>query len=50
MLFRSTMNRKNDEEEIKKDVKKAIKDSTNVANEVSANDAKVRAKQLRRDN
>ncbi len=45
-----TMNRKNDESEIKKDVKKAIKDSTKVANEVGASDAKARAKQLRRDN
>ena len=45
-----TMNRKNDESEIRKDVKKAIKDSTNVANEVNINDAKSRAKQLRRDN
>ena len=45
-----TMNRKNDEEEIKKDFKKAITDSTHVANEVKANDAKARSKQLRRDN
>ncbi|MCQ2971025.1 membrane-bound hydrogenase subunit ehaF [Methanobrevibacter gottschalkii] len=45
-----TMNRKNDESEIKKDVKKAIKDSTKVANEISVSDAKARAKQLRRDN
>ena len=45
-----TMNRKNDENEIKKDVKKAITDSAKVANEVKANDAKARSKQLRRDN
>lgn len=45
-----TMNRKNDESEIKKDVKKAIKDSTKVANEISVSDARTRAKQLRRDN
>ena len=45
-----TMNRKNDEKEIKQDVKKAIKDSNNVAREVKANDAKARSKQLRRDN
>jgi len=45
-----TMNRKNDENEIKEDVKKAISDSTKVAREVNANDAKARAKQLRRDN
>ena len=45
-----TMNRKNDEKEIKKDFKKAINDSTQVANEVKANDAKARLKQLRRDN
>jgi len=45
-----TMNRKNDGEEIKQDVKKAIKDSNNVAREVKANDAKARSKQLRRDN
>lgn len=45
-----TMNRKNEGSEIKKDVKKAIKDSTKVANEVKVNDAKARAKQLRRDN
>ena len=35
-----TMNRKNDENEIKEDVKKAISDSTKVANEVKANDLK----------
>ena len=45
-----TMNRKNDEKEIKKYFKKAINDSTQVANEVKANDAKARSKQLRRDN
>ena len=45
-----TMNRKNDENEIKEDVKKAISDSAKVAREVNANDAKSRAKQLRRDN
>lgn len=45
-----TMNRKNDESEIREDVKKAISDSTKVAREVKANDAKARAKQLRRDN
>ena len=45
-----TMNRKNDEKEIKDDVKKAINESRQVANEVSVNDAKARSKQLRRDN
>ncbi len=45
-----TMNRKNDESKIKDDVKKAISDSAKVANEVKANDAKARSKQLRRDN
>lgn len=45
-----TMNRKNDENEIKEDVKKAISDSTKVAREINANDAKARSKQLRRDN
>ena len=45
-----TMNRKNDENEIKQDVKKAISDSTKVAREVNANDEKARQKQLRRDN
>ena len=35
---------------IKKDVKKAIDNSTKVANEVKASDSKARAKQLRRDN
>ena len=45
-----TMNRKNDEKEIKADVKKAINDSNQVANEVKASDVKARSKQLRRDN
>ena len=45
-----TMDRKNDKSEIKKDVKKAIDNSTKVANEVKASDSKARAKQLRRDN
>lgn len=45
-----TMNRKNDESEIKKDVKKAIKDSTKVANEIRISDARAKTKQLRRDN
>ena len=45
-----TMNRKNDEHEIRQDVKKAISDSTKVANEIKASDAKARSKQLRRDN
>ena len=45
-----TMNRKNDENEIKKDFKKAINDSAHVANEVKAYDIKARSKQLRRDN
>ena len=45
-----TMNRKNDEEEIKKDVQKAIDDSAKVASQIKANDAKARSKQLRRDN
>lgn len=45
-----TMNRRNDADEIKEDVKKAISDSTKVAKEVSENDVKSRAKQLRRDN
>ncbi len=45
-----TMNRKNDKNEIKHDVKKAIEGSTKVANEVKANDLKARSKQLRRDN
>ena len=45
-----TMNRKNDENEIKKDFNKAINDSARVANEVKANDVKARSKQLRRDN
>lgn len=45
-----TMNRKNDEKEIKKDLNKAINDSERVANEVKASDVKARSKQLRRDN
>ena len=45
-----TMNRKNDEKEIKDDVKKALSASAKVANEVKVNDEKARAKQLRRDN
>ena len=45
-----TMNRKNDEKEIKKDLNKAISDSERVANEVKASDVKARSKQLRRDN
>lgn len=45
-----TMNRKNDEREIKEDVKKAINESRQVANEVRASDVKARSKQLRRDN
>ena len=45
-----TMNRKNDEKEIRQDVKKAISDSAKVANEIKASDEKARAKQLRRDN
>ena len=45
-----TMDRKNEGEEIKKDVKKAIGDSVKVANEVKISDAKARNKQLRRDN
>ena len=45
-----TMNRKNDEDEIKKDVKKAIDDSAKVASQIRVNDEKARAKQLRRDN
>jgi energy-converting hydrogenase A subunit F len=44
------MNKKNDKDEIKKDVKKALSDSSKVASEVKANDAKARSKQLRRDN
>jgi energy-converting hydrogenase A subunit F len=44
------MNRKNEEGEIRNDVKKAISDSSKVAREVKANDEKARAKQLRRDN
>ena len=45
-----TMDRKNDQKEIKEDVKKAISESRKVANEVKASDEKARAKQLRRDN
>lgn len=45
-----TMNRKNDEKEIKEDVKKAINESVQVANEVKASDVKARSRQLRRDN
>ncbi|MBE6499151.1 MAG: DUF2106 domain-containing protein [Methanobrevibacter thaueri] len=45
-----TMNRKNDKNEIKKDVKKALDDSSKLANEVKFNDEKARYKQLRRDN
>ena len=45
-----TMDRKNEENEIKEDVKKAINESRQVAHEVNANDAKARTKQLRRDN
>ena len=45
-----TMNRKNDEKEIKADVKKAINESQQVANEVKVSDVKARSKQLRRDN
>ena len=45
-----TMNRKNDEKEIKRDFKKAIDDSTQVAREVKISDEKSRVKQLRRDN
>ena len=45
-----TMNRKNDEKEIKEDMKKAISTSNKVASEVKASDAKSRSKQLRRDN
>ena len=45
-----TMNRKNSENTIKKDVKKAIGDSTKIASEIKMNDEKARAKQLRRDN
>ena len=41
---------KNDEKEIRDNVKKAIGDSVKVANEVKINDAKSRARQLRRDN
>ena len=44
------MNSKNDEKEIKDGDKKSIGDSVKVANEVKINDAKSRARQLRRDN
>ncbi len=42
-----TMNRKNDENEIRDNVKKAIGDSVKVANEVKINDAKSRAKAIK---
>lgn len=45
-----TMNRKNDAEEIKKDVARAVNGSAQVAYEVKANDDKARKKQMRRDN
>ena len=45
-----TMNRKNEDKKIKEDVKIAINNSRQLANEVKANDAKARLKQLRRDN
>ena len=45
-----TMNRRNIEENIKKDVEIAIVNSAKVAHEVNVNDEKARAKQLRRDN
>ena len=45
-----TMNRKNDGDEIKKDVKRAVNDSIKVAKHVNENDEKARLKQLRRDN
>ena len=45
-----TLNRKNDEKEIKADVKKAINESAQVANEVKVSDVKARSKQLRGDN
>lgn len=41
-----TMNRKNDEKEIKADVKKAINESAQVANEVKINDAKNKVKTI----
>lgn len=41
-----TMNRKNDEKEIKADVKKAINESAQVANEVKINDAKSKVKTI----
>ena len=45
-----TMNRRNDKEEIKKDVKEAVNNSVQIAREVKANDEKARLKQIRRDN
>ena len=45
-----TMNRRNMEKNIKKDVENAIVNSAKVAREVNINDEKARAKQLRRDN
>lgn len=39
-----------DRKDIEKDLKKAAKDSANVAREIKINDEKARAKQLRRDN
>ena len=45
-----TMDRKNDEDEIKNDLKRAIGDSNKVANEVKKSDIKARNKQMRRDN
>ena len=45
-----TMDRKNEDKKIKGDVKKAVNDSIQVANEVKANDVEARSKQLRRDN
>ena len=45
-----TMNRRNMEKNIKKDVENAIVNSAKVAHEVNVNDEKARAKQLRRDN
>ncbi|MCF0226576.1 MAG: EhaF family protein [Methanobrevibacter sp.] len=44
-----TANRKNQKDEIKKDVKKAIRDSNKVASEVRINDIKARNKQNRRE-
>ncbi len=45
-----TMNRKNEKEEIKSNMKRAIKDSNKVASEVKLNDIKARNKQMKRDN